>query len=489
MKRKAMYGVSILVVSALAAVSFFMAPGFVCGADDSGPAESISKAEGAAASRTETNKSISGTEADKNTYYGYNAGTDNTGQEVSFYGVGAGWRNTGNYSTFIGFTTGCINTQTYNTFVGYSAGYTDVEDGDDLYNTGQHGTFIGAKAGANGNSGNYGTFIGAEAGVGGNSGDANTFVGRRAGYKNTSGESNTFLGAYSGTFNTEGDRNTFMGRAAGYRNTTGDYNTYVGRYAGYRFSTGAYNTFLGCEAGYNPDEANVSFGSNNTFIGNRAGYSTKSGFQNTFIGDGAGHDNTDGDYNTFIGRSAGSNNTTGSRNVFIGYRAGFFNETASDKLCIDNTDTYYPLIWGNFEAGDRRVIIYGGFRAMALYTSSDRRLKKDIKPLASSLDKISGLQGVSYEWKRNDYPDMGMMEGKQIGLVAQDVEQVLPELVSEDKDGYKAVSYTKLTAVLVEAVKELKAENQRQKELLEEQLQKQQAEIEELRTIIKDLKS
>ena len=121
--------------------------------------------------------------------------------------------------------------------------------------------------------------------------------------------------------------------------------------------------------------------------------------------------------------------------------------------------------------------------------SSDQRWKKNIQPLESSLGKISKLQGVTYEWKTDEYPDVGMAEGKQIGLVAQDVESVLPELVSEDKDGYKAVSYTKLTAVLVEAVKELKQENQMQKELLQQQIQKQQAEIEVLRSMIKELKS
>ena len=92
---------------------------------------------------------------------------------------------------------------------------------------------------------------------------------------------------------------------------------------------------------------------------------------------------------------------------------------------------------------------------------------------------------MSYEWKTDEYPDVGMTEGKQIGLVAQDVEKELPELVSEDKDGYKSVCYTKLTAVLVEAVKELKAQNQAQKEALK----KQQAEIEELRSMLKELKS
>ena len=64
------------------------------------------------------------------------------------------------------------------------------------------------------------------------------------------------------------------------------------------------------------------------------------------------------------------------------------------------------------------------------------------------------------------------------GLIAQDVEKEIPEVVSEDKDGYKAVSYTKLTAAVVEAVKELKAQSE-----------KQQAEIERLRDLIKDSKS
>ena len=175
-------------------------------------------------------------------------------------------------------------------------------------------------------------------------------------------------------------------------------------------------------------------------------------------------------------------NTTGSYNVFLGAKAGY-NEEESHKLYIDSTDTDKPLIWGDFNTNN--VVINGGFRAIATSISSDRRMKKDIKPLESSLDKISNLQGVSYEWKTDEYPDFGLMEGKQIGLVAQDVKKEIPELVSEDKDGYKAISYTKLTAVLVEAVKELKSENQTQRKLLE----KQQVEIEELRSMIKELKS
>jgi len=71
-----------------------------------------------------------------------------------------------------------------------------------------------------------------------------------------------------------------------------------------------------------------------------------------------------------------------------------------------------------------------------------------------------GLDGVKYEWKNDEYPAMNFPEGSQIGLIAQDVEPLLPELVHESEDGYKSIDYARLTAVLVEAMKELKAENE-----------------------------
>jgi len=89
---------------------------------------------------------------------------------------------------------------------------------------------------------------------------------------------------------------------------------------------------------------------------------------------------------------------------------------------------------------------------------SDKRFKKDVKPLENSLDKVSKLQGVSY------LPDTESSENvvganKKIGFIAQDVEAVLPEVVSTDDKGYKGLAYDRITAVLVEAVKELKAQN------------------------------
>jgi hypothetical protein len=83
---------------------------------------------------------------------------------------------------------------------------------------------------------------------------------------------------------------------------------------------------------------------------------------------------------------------------------------------------------------------------------SDQRLKQNIQPLENALAKVEQLRGVSFEWKAQD-------TGTQIGMIAQEVETVLPELVSTDSDGYKSLAYDKMTAVLLEAVKELKAQN------------------------------
>ncbi len=88
---------------------------------------------------------------------------------------------------------------------------------------------------------------------------------------------------------------------------------------------------------------------------------------------------------------------------------------------------------------------------------SDIRLKKNITPLSGPLEKVLSLQGVSYEWKREAFPQHNFEEGRQVGVIAQEVEQVFPELVHTDEDGYKSVNYAALIAPLVEAIKEQQA--------------------------------
>jgi len=88
------------------------------------------------------------------------------------------------------------------------------------------------------------------------------------------------------------------------------------------------------------------------------------------------------------------------------------------------------------------------------FYSSDKRLKDNIKPIKGALDKVSKLGGYEFDW--NSKQDV--YEGHDIGVIAQEVEAVFPELVQTRDSGYKAVKYEKLVAVLIEAVKELKAE-------------------------------
>jgi len=108
---------------------------------------------------------------------------------------------------------------------------------------------------------------------------------------------------------------------------------------------------------------------------------------------------------------------------------------------------------------DYALDVGGRVRATGFVPPSDKRWKQDIKPLENVLDKLYRLQGVSYYWNTKEYPDMNFDDKLQIGFIAQEVEPVFPELVSTDEKGYKGVEYDKMTVILVEAVKELKAQN------------------------------
>ena len=83
--------------------------------------------------------------------------------------------------------------------------------------------------------------------------------------------------------------------------------------------------------------------------------------------------------------------------------------------------------------------------------SSDATLKENINILDSSLEKLMGIRGTEYDWKEGNKN----YQGHDIGVIAQDVEKVLPEAVSTKPDGTKGVHYNKLIPLLIEAVKDL----------------------------------
>lgn len=85
---------------------------------------------------------------------------------------------------------------------------------------------------------------------------------------------------------------------------------------------------------------------------------------------------------------------------------------------------------------------------------SDINLKSNITPIKNSLDKLTKITGVEFEWNNNQ----PYYKGKDIGVIAQEIETVLPEIVTLREDGYKSVKYEKIIALLIEALKELKTQ-------------------------------
>ena len=85
---------------------------------------------------------------------------------------------------------------------------------------------------------------------------------------------------------------------------------------------------------------------------------------------------------------------------------------------------------------------------------SDVRMKQNIANLEDALANTLRLRAVTFNWNTDEFPEMGFSTQTQIGLIAQEVEQIYPELVSVDVNGYKAIDYASLTPILLEAIKD-----------------------------------
>ena len=115
--------------------------------------------------------------------------------------------------------------------------------------------------------------------------------------------------------------------------------------------------------------------------------------------------------------------------------------------------------------------------------SSDERFKHNIRRLTGALDSTLMLRGVRHDWRHDDFEDRHFPETESIGFIAQEVEAIFPELVETENDGYKKVRYAKVTALLVEALREQQADIETQDARIDEQT----AEIAELRRMIEML--
>ena len=87
------------------------------------------------------------------------------------------------------------------------------------------------------------------------------------------------------------------------------------------------------------------------------------------------------------------------------------------------------------------------------YSTSDIRLKDNIKKIDKALDKVNSIQGIEFDWVEKE--EVHGNSGHDIGVIAQEIEKVLPDVVTTRDNGYKAVKYEKIVPLLIEAIKDL----------------------------------
>ncbi len=270
------------------------------------------------------------------------------------------------------------------------------------------------------------------------------------------GNANAFLG-FGGNTTMTGYGTTASGVDALYSNTTGPDNTASGNGALYNNTVGYYNTADGVFA----------LNSNVT------------SYENTAIGVDALESHTIGNANTAVGYIALYTNTTGSELTCIGYDCtasdALTNATAigahamveqSNSLVLGGTGKYAVNVGVGTTAPSNILTIGRGLGhpvSDSWETYSSRRWKTNIQTLPNALGKVEQLRGVSYDLK-----DSGKHE---IGVIAEEVGQVVPEVVSYEKNGQDAtgVDYSRLTALLIEAVKQQQREVRHQQAVLRAQ--------------------
>ncbi len=347
-------------------------------------------------------------------------------------------------------------------------------------------------------------------------GARNTAIGLQSLYSNTGGSDNIGVGMFSLWNNVSGTKNIAIGSSALSSNINSSQNIAIGNQALLQSDLGDFNTAVGNESLF----SNTN-GDNNTAIGYRANYMRSNGFHNTAIGNMTSIE--DGvNYSTAIG----SNAIVSCSNCMVlgGYyypysvNVGIGTTNPTNALHIQTSgtstkshiflseDTYGNYIrikmmhtagvnsWtleGNPSDGPvnaRFNLAYNGSNAAmsltgagdmtimgSLTQNSDSRLKTNISTISTALATILSLHGYQYTWK-----DPSRDQSLQTGVLAQEVEKVLPHLVKKDAQGYLSVNYSGLVPYLIESVKEQQIEIER--------LKKENSELMKLKEDVEALK-
>jgi trimeric autotransporter adhesin len=323
-------------------------------------------------------------------------------------------------------------------------------------------------------------------------GVGNTGLGSFALYQNSEGGANTGVGAAALALNTA-DSNTAVGSTALLLNTDGDSNTAVGRNALTYNQIGSDNNAVGAFALLNNDSSgtgsanfNNAFGRNallnnvdgdeNDAFGDDTMEENTTGSQNTAMGDDALDGNTTGNGNTAMGKEAGNSIIDGNDDVVLGHNAGISIVHASNSIAIGvpaagpfadfSFTCFIGAIHGQLvgDPGSAQAVFVDVNNNVGIISSS-RVYKHDIQPMDEASEILYRLKPVTFKYN-SDQKDT-----PQYGLIAEEVAQVDPHLVSHDKNGeLSTVHYEQINNMLLnEFLKEHKKVEELQNTVAQQQ--------------------
>jgi endosialidase-like protein len=289
-----------------------------------------------------------------------------------------------------------------------------------------------------------------------NTGLRNTAFSAQALTSNTDGTNNSALGASALQSNTAGGANTGIGAFTLFLNTEGNNNTGVGLSALFGNTTGANNSAFGAFA------LGSSTGNSNTAVGASALLNNSAGNRNTAFGTDALHNST-GTNNIAVGAEAGTKLTSGDKNIYLGHK-GRASESNTMRLGSAQTRAFIAGITGVPLSGATVTINNNGQLGIV---ASSTRYKQDIHDMGEHSQGLLKLRPVTFRYKHDP------QDHQQYGLIAEEVAQVYPELVTKGADDkVESVQYHELIPMLLNEVQhqqqeiaELKAQAQQVSEL------------------------
>jgi trimeric autotransporter adhesin len=345
-------------------------------------------------------------------------------------------------------------------------------------------TFLGIEAGNFSMSGieagaSYNTGIGHFTLTNLTNGNGNTAVGHLSMFFNQSGSSNTAVGDGAMVSNTTGNNNTAIGTASLYSNTTGNYNTALGFYSLVANTSGVFNTALGYYSLRNSTTGDYNLGA-----GFQSLYTNSTGNENTAIGVDALFSNTTGSQNTVLGHTAGYNLVSGTNVICIGYNSQPSLSTVSNEITL-----------GNNQVTSLRCNV------STITSLSDARDKKKIKDLSLGLSFIMMLKPRIFNWDKREWYEEGINDGSKMqevptaGFIAQELDEAqhlqnaewLNLVYSSNPEKLEATAGN-LLPVMVKAIQELKEENDRLKQQVNE-LKEAGEKYAEIETMLNELKT